>query len=1436
MRVSILITLAVLLSFPISGLAQTDPACWNRDVERLEFYENPPEGGDNAFFTGVVTNSSSSNVTLLYPAKASMMDFAQKLYRIRVDLGGASPTGCANTYLNNLTYFMPTNITPPYGAAGLQGLYNPSTTYPDPGPTYSGGAGQSDGLSNGSYYRYRNWGANGTGVTAELLATACLNSAGLLNQTACMTCVNSNGYWLNPSSADNDISAAAGVFSGNWLRFYPPKWTLLSLAYKRLVNGPLLSSLREGVVASNGTVGGQVVQKMLPQSCNGQGRPMNQKLAAIDGLSYSSSADPIAEMLFNTAWYMGGQNNPWVFTNTATQGGAAMANGKSGPCTSCTGDFVVLFSDGRGNTANPACTAYADGGIPAPCTAAAQCSTLGMGVEDDGNDFLDPSMVGGAGPAITGAGVRQTPGGTCDMDFADDVARWMASNNVGSASTPEKIRTYVVGLGDPQNTYGEMTILQQIATAGGGQYLAADNFANLEANIGQVMKAIVTNATSFSSAAVATVQTHGYTSAFIPRFNPSGGAQWNGMLTRFALFSEFASGCTSADYGVQNARNPNGNNSCTDIFLTDQNNKFIVEANGQFALADTTKPWDGGWPAQTGADGGVILATPMWEASSLLAAREDSVIAGSAANARRIFTIAPNGTSGTYSPTLIPFNATNVSTITPLLKLGGVNGDFCTTLGFLTRHSYVTENDCAQDVISFMQGQDVLFQNPYNRTYPQPSTYKSRPNILGDIFHSTPILVTPPVPTYLCDLGVATQCVPSLYNPKLEPGGASAYQTYVNNNQYRTEFVVVGANDGMIHAFNAGNDQVVGGVHSFDNGNGQELWAFIPPDLLPKLIRYAIGNRHELFVDGTPMVRDIWVDGSGSIPADRQKQYDEYHTVAIVGEREGGRHYTALDVTDPMNPKFLWSFPAPGTTEDLHSGGSWDDLGPAPAAIGPIAEYDSGGVFQVNGTNARERYIFATGGGFDTAYLRGRGVYVLDAWTGQQVWRFYRRDSSGSSDPRNSIRPIVAPVSLLDTNSDGLFDTAVVGDTGGQVWTLSLLNPGTPGSNGLYNNWYGGRAFTQFSGQAFYQRSPFFQRATAVVLANGAVRVYLGSGDRDHIKDANGGTCGLANLGACVRKNCSVAVSTNEYRVGAAPTGGTSGHYFGGNWTYTAGATQETTSWASDNLTQGNVCSDVDDGNLNTQITCGTNPAVNYASTIYCDWGAGTDGGVECPSGTGRPIGAQVAYTPSITPQFSYFYGFRLFDTSSRAQFTSSSQANQYDNNALTETNLVNATDGGISSPTDNGYYVVHANSTDEKTSSSALIVGGCVLWNTLVANPNNNLVGCGTTATLPPDTAYLYQAEATSGAVACGQVGSATYNTTQRYAARNTYVAPEQPAMVISVNPTTGQVAYGGISIDPGAPPSAVTVGTGDIAGMVHWLEVPRNLHDCRHSGINCK
>src|SRR5688572_5453352 len=106
----------------------------------------------------------------------------------------------------------------------------------------------------------------------------------------------------------------------------------------------------------------------------------------------------------------------------------------------------------------------------------------------------------------------------------------------------------------------------------------------------------------------------------------------------------------------------------------------------------------------------------------------------------------------------------------------------------------------------------------------------------------------------------------------------------------------------MLHAFNAGR-RIAGNTLGprdfspdkvYDMGDGREEWAFVLPDMLAKL-RLAL-DEHHLFVDGTPMVRDVWVDSSG----DGVKQKDEYHTIAVIAGRGGGTKYTALDVTDPL--------------------------------------------------------------------------------------------------------------------------------------------------------------------------------------------------------------------------------------------------------------------------------------------------------------------------------------------------------------------------------------------------------------------------------------------------------------------------------------------------------------------------------------------------------
>src|SRR2546430_4122685 len=127
------------LCAPAVALAQATSE-WDRNVERMDYLTNPPERGDNNFFTTVV--AQTGNVTLLYPAKTSMREFTQRLYRIRVDLGGVTPTRCDNAYMNGLAYFMPTNVNAPAGQPAMQGGFGPPTNHPDPATTHARAAGR----------------------------------------------------------------------------------------------------------------------------------------------------------------------------------------------------------------------------------------------------------------------------------------------------------------------------------------------------------------------------------------------------------------------------------------------------------------------------------------------------------------------------------------------------------------------------------------------------------------------------------------------------------------------------------------------------------------------------------------------------------------------------------------------------------------------------------------------------------------------------------------------------------------------------------------------------------------------------------------------------------------------------------------------------------------------------------------------------------------------------------------------------------------------------------------------------------------------------------------------------------------------------------------------------------------------------------------------
>lgn len=148
---------------------------------------------------------------------------------------------------------------------------------------------------------------------------------------------------------------------------------------------------------------------------------------------------------------------------------------------------------------------------------------------------------------------------------------------------------------------------------------------------------------------------------------------------------------------------------------------------------------------------------------------------------------------------------------------------------------------------------------------------------LADVYHSEMAIVGPPV---IPDSELAE-------NPNSEANykKITGYEVFVRENMSRTPIVYAGANSGMLHAFN-------------DN-TGEELWAFIPPNILSSLREMTTSVANTTIpiygVDGSPVVKDVFLRG-------------QWRTVLMAGLGRGGQGYFALDVTVPETPKFLFAF------------------------------------------------------------------------------------------------------------------------------------------------------------------------------------------------------------------------------------------------------------------------------------------------------------------------------------------------------------------------------------------------------------------------------------------------------------------------------------------------------------------------------------------------
>jgi len=215
----------------------------------------------------------------------------------------------------------------------------------------------------------------------------------------------------------------------------------------------------------------------------------------------------------------------------------------------------------------------------------------------------------------------------------------------------------------------------------------------------------------------------------------------------------------------------------------------------------------------------------------------------------------------------------------------------------------------ATTLVEYVRGKD--FSSPLLR--PRTLDYDGDNTVetmrLGDIVQSTPTVVAAPAEAF--DL---------LYDD-------ASYAAFRQKYGQRRNMIYVGANDGMLHAFNGGcfdpsgpKFTKTGGGCSVAHPLGSELWAYVPYNLLPHLTWTTNTEyTHVWYVDGKPRVFDARI-----FSADTDHP-DGWGTVLVVGFQFGGGDITlpASSYSDGFSDFAVDSLPKTGNKQNLKLGSAY---------------------------------------------------------------------------------------------------------------------------------------------------------------------------------------------------------------------------------------------------------------------------------------------------------------------------------------------------------------------------------------------------------------------------------------------------------------------------------------------------------------------------------
>lgn len=375
-----------------------------------------------------------------------------------------------------------------------------------------------------------------------------------------------------------------------------------------------------------------------------------------------------------------------------------------------------------------------------------------------------------------------------------------------------------------------------------------------------------------------------------------------------------------------------------------------------------------------------IANTPSWDAGTIL---NDANIATNLYNARTVISYKPSTGAG------IPFRLSSLDTAQATE---------------LNKNPVTLAQDApnrAQERLDYLRG-DATHENG-NPSPPSPFyNFRSRnrmcgatlcsaatkPNtgVLGDIVNSAPVYVGKP---------------PFNYPASLEVQPYSNFQS--GSAGTRTPMLYVGANDGMLHGFDA--------------NTGREKLAYVPSEVYGNLSRLTGSPyAHRYFVDGSPVVSDVFINGA-------------WRTILVGGLRKGGQGIFALDVTDPgsfsesnANAISLWEF---NDNHDADLGYTFGDPTIAKMNNGQWAVIVAGGYNndEVDGN---------VGDGSAALYI----LFIEDGMDG--TWDNVIKIDTGVGS--GTVANGLASPAAVDVNGDYRVDYIYAGDLRGNMWRFDVTS------------------------------------------------------------------------------------------------------------------------------------------------------------------------------------------------------------------------------------------------------------------------------------------------------------------------------------------------------------------------------------------------------------